>query len=171
MSGLGGVVAVTSLSLEAYIAQGRGVSVLCSQSTDLRKSLKAAIARGARGVISFGIAGGLAPDFAVQLAPVSNIFLRLIKSIIAPLIFGTLVYGIAGAGDIKAMGRIGAKAILYFEIVTTAALFLGLGAVTNLNRWLSWQVTASDRFLSNPVAGRRRNDVLFTTGLRLKFAR
>ena len=46
-----------------------------------------------------------------------------------------------------------------------------LGAVTNLNRWLSWQVTASDRFLSNPVAGRRRNDVLFTTGIRLKFAR
>jgi adenosylhomocysteine nucleosidase len=64
MSGLGGVVAVTSLSLEAYIAQGRGVSVLCSQSADLRKSLKAAIARGARGVISFGIAGGLAPDLS-----------------------------------------------------------------------------------------------------------
>ena len=62
MSGAGGVVAVTSLSLEAYIAQGRGVSVLCSQSADLRKSLKTAIARGARGIISFGIAGGLAPD-------------------------------------------------------------------------------------------------------------
>jgi proton glutamate symport protein len=56
-------------------------------------------------------------------------FLRLIKSIIAPLLFGALVYGIAGSGSAKAMGRIGAKAIIYFEIVTTAALFLGLGAV------------------------------------------
>ncbi len=77
-----------------------------------------------------GIALGLiAPGFARNLAPVSNIFLRLIKSIIAPLLFGTLVYGIAGTGNIRAMGRIGLKALVYFEIVTTAALFLGLGAV------------------------------------------
>jgi len=73
--------------------------------------------------------GIFAPSFAVQLAPVSNIFLRLIKSIVAPLIFGALVYGVAGAGDIKQMGRIGLKAIIYFEILTTAALFVGLGAV------------------------------------------
>ncbi|HEX8984832.1 MAG TPA: cation:dicarboxylase symporter family transporter, partial [Bryobacteraceae bacterium] len=77
-----------------------------------------------------GIAlGALAPGAAVALAPVSNIFLRLIKSIIAPLIFGTLVHGIAGAGSLKAMGRIGVKAILYFEAVTTVALVIGLGAV------------------------------------------
>jgi proton glutamate symport protein len=77
-----------------------------------------------------GIALGLfAPAFAVQLTPVSNIFLRLIKSIIAPLLFGTLVYGIAGSGSVKAMGRIGIKSIVYFEVVTTAALFLGLAAV------------------------------------------
>jgi proton glutamate symport protein len=77
-----------------------------------------------------GIALGLMrPDVAVQLAPISNIFLRLIKSIIAPLLFGTLVAGIAGTGSVKAMGRIGAKAILYFEIATTIALFLGLGMV------------------------------------------
>jgi len=77
-----------------------------------------------------GIALGLtAPQVAVKLAPLSNIFLRLIKSIIAPLIFGTLVYGIAGSGNVKTMGRIGLKAIIYFEIVTTAALFLGLGFV------------------------------------------
>ncbi|MDX2150741.1 MAG: cation:dicarboxylase symporter family transporter [Bryobacteraceae bacterium] len=80
--------------------------------------------------MAVGIALGFAaPDIARQLQPVSNIFLRLIKSIIAPLLFGTLVYGIAGAGNIKTMGRIGAKSILYFEIVTTIALFLGLGAV------------------------------------------
>jgi proton glutamate symport protein len=66
---------------------------------------------------------------ARQLGPVSAIFLRLIRSIIAPLIFGTLVFGIAGGGDLKRMGRIGLKAIVYFEIVTTFALFLGLAAV------------------------------------------
>ncbi|HOQ45104.1 MAG TPA: cation:dicarboxylase symporter family transporter [Bryobacteraceae bacterium] len=77
-----------------------------------------------------GIAlGAAAPSLAVKLSPLSNIFLRLIKSIIAPLIFGTLVYGIAGAGNLRAMGRIGLKAIVYFEIVTTIALFLGLAAV------------------------------------------
>jgi proton glutamate symport protein len=86
------------------------------------------------GWIFIGMATGIAlgvfaPGFARNLAPVSNIFLRLIKSIIAPLLFGTLVYGIAGTGNIRAMGRIGLKAILYFEIVTTAALFLGLAAV------------------------------------------
>ncbi len=69
------------------------------------------------------------PDQARQLAILGTIFLRLIKSIIAPLIFATLVVGIAGTGSIKTMGRIGGKAILYFEIVTTVALFVGLGAV------------------------------------------
>jgi len=69
------------------------------------------------------------PDQARQLAILGTIFLRLIKSIIAPLLFGTLVVGIAGTGSVKTMGRIGGKAILYFEIVTTIALFVGLGAV------------------------------------------
>jgi proton glutamate symport protein len=78
----------------------------------------------------FGIGIGVAaPAFAVKLAPLSNIFLRLIKSIIAPLLFATLVAGIAGSGSVKAMGRIGVKAIAYFEIVTTIALILGLAAV------------------------------------------
>ena len=84
--------------------------------------------------MAVGLALGIfAPQFAVQLAPISNIFLRLIKSIIAPLIFGALVYGIAGAGDIRQMGRIGLKAIIYFEVLTTLALFVGLAAV-NLTR-------------------------------------
>ena len=80
--------------------------------------------------MAVGIALGFAaPAFAAQLAPVSNIFLRLIKSIIAPLLFGTLVAGIASTGSVKAMGRIGVKAIVYFEVITTIALFLGLAAV------------------------------------------
>jgi proton glutamate symport protein len=73
--------------------------------------------------------GAVLPRQAVGLAILGTIFLRLIKSIIAPLLFGTLVSGIAGAGSVKTMGRIGGKAILYFEIVTTVALFVGLGAV------------------------------------------
>jgi len=73
--------------------------------------------------------GAFAPSFARQLGPISAIFLRLIRSIIAPLIFGTLVFGIAGGGHLKRMGWIGLKAIIYFEIVTTFALFLGLAAV------------------------------------------
>ncbi|MFN0102736.1 MAG: dicarboxylate/amino acid:cation symporter [Bryobacteraceae bacterium] len=78
----------------------------------------------------FGVAlGVLAPDVAKELTPASNIFLKLIKSIIAPLLFATLVYGIAASGNVKTMGRVGGKAILYFEIVTTIALFLGLAAV------------------------------------------
>jgi proton glutamate symport protein len=75
------------------------------------------------------VVGIVAPGFARQLGPVSRVFLQLIRSIIAPLIFATLVVGIAGGGDMKRMGRIGAKAILYFEIVTTLALLLGLAAV------------------------------------------
>jgi proton glutamate symport protein len=77
-----------------------------------------------------GIAFGAAfPGPAVKMGLLGTIFLRLIKSIIAPLLFGTLVSGIAGTGNVKTMGRIGGKAILYFEIVTTVALFVGLGAV------------------------------------------
>jgi proton glutamate symport protein len=77
-----------------------------------------------------GIAfGAILPGPAKEMRLLGTIFLRLIKSIIAPLTFATLVAGIAGAGSVKTMGRIGGKAILYFEIVTTAALFVGLGAV------------------------------------------
>lgn len=80
--------------------------------------------------MAVGIAvGHFFPEIGKNLTPLSNVFLRLIKSIIAPLLFATLVYGIAGSGSAKTMGRIGLKAIIYFEIVTTVALFLGLFAV------------------------------------------
>lgn len=82
--------------------------------------------------MALGVALGAAfPSIgkADWMAAIANTFLRLIKSIIAPLIFGTLVYGIAGTGSVKTMGRIGLKAILYFEVLTTIALFLGLGVV------------------------------------------
>lgn len=66
---------------------------------------------------------------AANLQILSAIFLKLIKTIIAPLIFSTLVVGIAGHANLKQVGRMGIKALLYFEIVTTLALFIGLGAI------------------------------------------
>ncbi len=69
------------------------------------------------------------PAFALEMERFGKIFLRLIKSLVAPLIFGTLVVGIAGHSNLKQVGRIGLKSILYFEIVTTIALFIGLLAI------------------------------------------
>ena len=66
------------------------------------------------------------PDIAVNLNVVSQIFLRLIKTIIAPLLFATIVVGIAGHSDLKQVGRMGWKSLLYFEIISTIALVIGL---------------------------------------------
>jgi proton glutamate symport protein len=70
-----------------------------------------------------------APGVALNLKVLSDAFLRLVKTIIAPLVFGTLVVGIAGHADLKQVGRMGLKALIYFEIVTTFALFIGLAAI------------------------------------------
>src|SRR3989441_1529445 len=75
------------------------------------------------------VVGYVWPAFGVAIKPLADAFLRMIKMIIAPLLFATLVVGIAGTGDLKAMGRIGVKAIVYFEVATTIALFLGLALV------------------------------------------
>jgi proton glutamate symport protein len=75
------------------------------------------------------VVGYLWPAFGVAVKPLADAFLRMIKMIIAPLIFATLVVGIAGTGDLKSMGRIGLKAMVYFEAATTIALFLGLALV------------------------------------------
>ncbi len=69
------------------------------------------------------------PNVGVNLRVVSMVFLRLIKTIIAPLLFATLVSGIASHSDLKKVGRMGIKAIIYFELVTTVALFIGLAAI------------------------------------------
>jgi len=76
------------------------------------------------------LVGWAAPALATTLRPLSIVFLRMIKSIIVPLVFGSLVVGIAGHGDdLKRVGRLAIKALLYFEVVTTAALAVGLFAV------------------------------------------
>src|ERR671937_974594 len=85
------------------------------------------------GLILGVLLGYLKPEWGTAVRPLSLLFLNLIKSIIAPLIFSTLVIGIAGTGDIKQVGRIGVKSLVYFHIVTTSALFIGLAAV-NITR-------------------------------------
>lgn len=73
------------------------------------------------------VVGWIFPDVAVKMHVLAEIFLRMVKMIIAPLLFATLVVGIAGHGDVKSIGRLGIKTIAYFEVVTTIALFIGLG--------------------------------------------
>ena len=69
------------------------------------------------------------PEIGMKLQVLSKVFLKLIKTIVAPLLFATLVYGIAGHSDLKQVGRMGWKSIVYFEVVTTIALFIGLAAI------------------------------------------
>ncbi|MFZ4559909.1 MAG: dicarboxylate/amino acid:cation symporter [Saprospiraceae bacterium] len=69
------------------------------------------------------------PQFADWYNVLSKMFIKLIKTIIAPLLFGTLIVGIAGHADMKQVGRMGLKALIYFEIVTTVALVIGLAAI------------------------------------------
>ncbi|WP_324671698.1 dicarboxylate/amino acid:cation symporter [Hymenobacter sp. GOD-10R] len=69
------------------------------------------------------------PETAMKLKVLSDVFLRLVKTIIAPLVFATLVVGIAGHANLKQVGKMGLKALVYFEIITTFALFIGLAAI------------------------------------------
>src|SRR5205809_2018372 len=81
------------------------------------------------GLVVGGVIGWLRPDWGNAVYFLRDIFINLIKSIIAPLVFSTVVVGIAGAGALRKVGRMGVKALVYFEIVTTAALFIGLAVV------------------------------------------
>jgi proton glutamate symport protein len=81
------------------------------------------------GLVVGALIGWLRPDWGNKVYFLRDIFINLIKSIIAPLVFSTIVVGIAGAGALKKVGRMGIKALIYFEIVTTAALVIGLAVV------------------------------------------
>jgi proton glutamate symport protein len=80
------------------------------------------------GIVAGALVHRWAPAHADVFRPVSQLFLRLIKMLLAPLLFSTLVAGVAGAGHVKDVGRMGLKALVYFEVITTLALAVGLGA-------------------------------------------
>jgi proton glutamate symport protein len=102
------------------------LSVFAWQRRSLTASIFVAMVAGAE-------LGFDAPAIAVNMRVFSDIFLRLIKTIVAPLILATLITGIAGHGDLKSVGRMGIKSLIYFEVATTLALVIGLVAV-NLSR-------------------------------------
>src|SRR5205809_4506677 len=96
------------------------------------------------GLIVGAVIGWLRPDWGNAVYFLRDIFINLIKSIIAPLIFSTIVVGIAGAGALRKIGRMGVKALIYFELVTTAALFIGLAVVNFTKPGVGVTLTPSD---------------------------
>jgi len=92
-----------------------------------RKPLYASLFVQVLAALALGVILGMAvPDFAIGLKILSDAFLKLISMIVAPIVFCVVVHGIAGAGDLKKVGRVGVKALLYFEVMTTVALVVGL---------------------------------------------
>jgi len=82
------------------------------------------------GIVAGVLAGFFFPNFAQSMKPFGDGFIKLIRMMIAPIIFLSVVVGIAGIGDVRKLGRVGIKALLYFEVVTTLALAIGLGVAT-----------------------------------------
>ncbi|OYD44107.1 C4-dicarboxylate transporter DctA [Sphingobacterium cellulitidis] len=92
----------------------------------MKKILSSLYVQVILGIIIGILCGVFYPDFAVKLKPLGDGFIKLIKMIIAPLIFSSIVIGIAGMQDIKKVGKIGLSSLVYFEIMTTVALIIGL---------------------------------------------
>lgn len=90
------------------------------------------------------IFGHLFPALGASLKPLGDMFIRMIKMIVVPLIFSSLVMGIAGTGDFKKLGRLGAKALIWFELATTVALFVGLTVVNVFQPGVGVSVSAGD---------------------------
>src|ERR1700730_3841856 len=101
-----------------------------------------------------GVELGLdAPKVALSLRFLSDIFLRLIKTIVGPLILGTLISGIAGHGDLKSVGRMAWKSLVYFEVITTLALVIGLVAINVTKAGVGMSVPVSGAQVSGAGAG------------------
>jgi proton glutamate symport protein len=103
------------------------------------------------------------PGIGANLKVVSDIFLRMIKTIIAPLLFSTLVVGIAGHADMKQVGRMGWKSIVYFEIVTTIALIIGLIAINISKAGVGIDLAAADTVQKVAVAKQSWQDIVLHT--------
>ena len=115
--------------------------------------------------IFVGLAAGAelghdAPATAVHVQVLGSIFLRLIKVIIAPLLFGTLVVGIAGHADLKKVGRMGVKAIVYFEIVSTIAIVIGLAAINVSRAGVGIQLPAATTETLQNVAPHTASEIM-----------
>jgi len=103
------------------------MSTISATAVSVRKPLYQSLFVQVLAALLLGIALGMAvPDFAVGLKVFSDAFLKLISMIVAPIVFCVVVHGIAGAGDLKKVGRVGVKALIYFEAMTTVALVVGL---------------------------------------------
>lgn len=96
--------------------------------------------------------GYLFPQYGVAIKPVGDAFIRMIKMIVVPLIFSSLIMGIAGTGDFKKLGRLGAKALIWFEAATTVALFVGLGMVNLLQPGAGVSVPIGDASVATNAA-------------------
>src|ERR1700739_3714427 len=100
--------------------------------TPARKPLYTSLFVQVLTALLLGIVLGMAvPDFAVSLKIFSDAFLKLISMIVAPIVFCVVVHGIAGAGDLKKVGRVGVKALIYFEVMTQVALEVGIALAFN----------------------------------------
>ena len=84
------------------------------------------------GIVTGSVLGIVAPATAVTLKPLSDGFINLVKMLIGPIVFLTVVLGIAGAGDMRKVGRVGVKTLVYFEVVSTLALIIGLVVVNTI---------------------------------------
>src|SRR6201747_1158302 len=103
------------------------MSTISAAAPIARKPLYASLFVQVLVALLLGIVLGMAvPDFAIGLKVFSDAFLKLISMIVAPIVFCVVVHGIAGAGDLKKVGRVGVKALVYFETMTTVALIVGL---------------------------------------------
>src|SRR5882724_4753914 len=103
------------------------MTTIATAATPARKPLYTSLFVQVLTALLLGIVLGMAvPDFAIGLKIFSDAFLKLISMIVGPIVFCVVVHGIAGAGDLKKVGRVGVKALIYFEVMTTVALVVGL---------------------------------------------
>jgi len=103
------------------------MATLTTTATTARKPLYTSLFVQVLAALVLGIVLGMTvPDFAISLKILSDAFLKLISMIVAPIVFCVVVHGIAGAGDLKKVGRVGVKALIYFEVMTTVALVVGI---------------------------------------------
>src|ERR1700761_8952321 len=122
------LLAYTLLGFGAKPTGEQAMSTIAAPApAEARKPLYTSLFVQVLAALVLGIVLGMAtPDFAVGLKIFSDAFLKLISMIVAPIVFCVVVHGIAGAGDLKKVGRVGVKALIYFEAMTTVALVVGL---------------------------------------------